>query len=177
MIEYGKGKKKDIYGYVYPWWSSDFIRMIEYWNMKNMKIFEWGSGYSTLWFASRCQHITSIEYDSQWFEWCKRMSIELSLDSKITLRLIDYLDGTDRYYSAIDMSEDIYDIIIIDGRNRCNCAKSALRHVKNGTVIILDDSQRENYQPIKNDYSDFLHFVSLPDKSGKTTTAWIYRGF
>lgn len=176
MSEYGTGKRKDKHGFVYPWWSEDFIRIIENWNMKNMKVFEWGSGYSTLWFANRCEHITSIEYDKKWFNLCKEFSKKFSIDNKITMHLIDYADGTDRYVNSIDMTNDIYDVIIIDGRNRCSCANSALKHCKSGTLIILDDSQRDNYQPVKDIYDpSYLHFESLPDKNGKTTTAWIYR--
>ncbi|HAY39752.1 MAG TPA: FkbM family methyltransferase, partial [Desulfobacteraceae bacterium] len=42
--------------------------------------------------------------------------------------------------------KDIFNIIVIDGRDRVNCAKNSLKALKGDGVIIWDNSEREYYQ-------------------------------
>lgn len=51
-----------------PWLVPDAIRQIEQFLKPHHVGFEWGSGRSTLWFARRTSHITSIEGRRDWFE-------------------------------------------------------------------------------------------------------------
>ena len=76
-----------------------------------------------------------------------------------------------QYSSAIDESpDDFYDLIAIDGRARSSCLLHSLRKVKQGGYILLDNSEREEYQEAMNmipkNWSE-LHFVG-PIVSGQT---------
>ncbi len=42
--------------------------------------------------------------------------------------------------------EETFDIIIVDGRDRVNCCKQAVKAVSANGVIVLDDSEREVYR-------------------------------
>ena len=42
-----------------------------------------------------------------------------------------------------------YDIIVVDGRRRNDCAMFAVDYLTEKGVIILDNSEREDYQPAK----------------------------
>lgn len=39
-----------------------------------------------------------------------------------------------------------FDVIIVDGRDRVNCVKNAIKNLKESGVIVLDDSERESYK-------------------------------
>ena len=49
------------------------------------------------------------------------------------------------YSKVINVQSKYFDIIVIDGRDRVNCIKNSLRSLKNNGVIVLDDSEREEY--------------------------------
>ena len=39
-----------------------------------------------------------------------------------------------------------FDIVIVDGRDRVNCIRSAMHVTKEEGIIVLDDSERDAYQ-------------------------------
>ena len=50
-----------------PWCTYSFIKFIEPRLKKDFKVFEYGSGNSTLWYAKRVAEITSVENDFGWY--------------------------------------------------------------------------------------------------------------
>ena len=51
-----------------PFYSPSAIRKIESLLNTNSRVFEWGSGISTIWYAKRVKELVSIEHDKTWFE-------------------------------------------------------------------------------------------------------------
>ena len=51
----------------------------------------------------------------------------------------------EKYAKAILESEGNFDLIVIDGRDRVNCAKYAITKLKDDGVVIWDNSEREKY--------------------------------
>ncbi|MCA8940459.1 MAG: hypothetical protein KDB07_11650, partial [Planctomycetes bacterium] len=51
----------------YPWLAWPMIADLEGRLSRNDVGFEWGSGRSTLWFASRMGKLTSVEHHEDWF--------------------------------------------------------------------------------------------------------------
>ncbi len=51
-----------------PWVTYGFIDFIEERLNKKMRIFEYGTGNSTIWYADKVQTVTSVEHDKAWFE-------------------------------------------------------------------------------------------------------------
>lgn len=89
-----------------------------------------------MYFAERCLSIESIESDNGWLEYQKRY-----LKNNQVLHLCHEL--SEDYYLAINHgSHEYYDIIIVDGKQRAKCCKEAIRKLKNGGIIILDNSER-----------------------------------
>lgn len=129
-------------------------------------VFEYGSGASTLFLAQRAARVVSIEHDSHWHE---------LLSSNLTEQHIsncDYLlvepeyseaKNTDAYSSqhrpklyshanfknyvqTIDTYPDqMFDMILIDGRARSACIKHSIPKVRPGGYLLLDDSGRKRY--------------------------------
>ena len=51
-----------------PWWSLPSIRYVEKKLSSKLKVFEWGSGGSTLFLGKRFNSVTSIEHEPKWLE-------------------------------------------------------------------------------------------------------------
>jgi len=106
---------------------------------KSFSVFEFGSGNSTLFFASRVKNIVSIEYDESYFN---KISEKLLEHENVTYNLATL--GKD-YYQQILNYKNEFEVIIIDGRERNLCAKNCLEALTDNGIIIWDNSDRKNY--------------------------------
>lgn len=119
-----------------PWTTYSFIDFIRPRLMKTHSIFEYGSGYSTLFFAPRVSSVTSCEHDRSWYgDMQKKIAANCSLI---------YAEG-DAYEKSIIATGKTYDIIFVDGIRRNECIFTALPYLTNEGVLILDDSERPEY--------------------------------
>lgn len=153
-----------------PWMTYDAIDFLSAICKPDMNIFEWGSGGSTLFFASRCKQVTTIEHDSEWSGFLKEKFEELKLKN-VDLKEIqgektadyhnkDFQNPDDfvskdkksiglsfeKYVKAIDsFPEEYFDIVVVDGRSRNSCIKRAIPHIKRGGFLVVDNSDRKYY--------------------------------
>ncbi|MBN2768529.1 MAG: hypothetical protein JXQ68_05460 [Campylobacterales bacterium] len=134
------GKPIDKEGNPIPWINYPMIRFLEERLTDDLNVFEFGSGYSTLFYAEKVKSITSLEYDKNWFELIK------SMVPKNAQLIYKKKDRDGEYCRAIHLANKKYDVIIIDGRDRVNCIKQSFSALSLQGVIILDDSQREWYK-------------------------------
>jgi hypothetical protein len=136
---------------------------------KDMRVFEWGSGASTLFFAMRCQEqssVTSIEHSEKWFNVVRKALKYRGMD--FANRSPDYylkkpgegflpdFASSQPGYDSINfkayvecigaLDDDSQDVILVDGRARCACLEHAQPKLKPGGLLILDDSRRSIYQ-------------------------------
>ncbi len=117
-----------------PWFTYPAIEYIQQLDLSDRVVFEWGSGNSSLFFADRVKQITSVESNKDWFE-------TISKKKKDNQTLV-YVEEGDNYPDYISKTKALYDIIIIDGKQRANCAAEAIKHIKSDGLIILDNSDR-----------------------------------
>lgn len=153
-----------------PWMTYDAIDFLASNCRSDSTIFEWGSGGSTLFFAKRCRHVTSVEHDGKWSDFLKERLESLAV-SNVDHREIpgegisdwevrDYRNPDDfisndthsvglsyeKYVKAIDsFPENYFDIVLVDGRARNCCIKRAMVHVKEGGYLVVDNSDRRYY--------------------------------
>ena len=135
---------KDAIANEIPWLRPDATRYLLSNLPDNSKIFEWGMGSSTIWFANLRHNIISMELNSDWFKIVDECLAKNDLDlfASISLRvdMEDYADYILRY------PDEHFDLVMIDGRNRCRCLGNSLSKVKIGGMLCLDNSEREEYQ-------------------------------
>jgi hypothetical protein len=131
---------------------------------KDMRVFEWGSGASTVFFDQRAGAVISTEHNREWFEKSKA-ALEYRDTGKGTgfIFLSEPAKGYDpdfassqpgyealnfqAYVCAIELYEnESFDVILVDGRARCACLEHAQPKLKPGGLLILDDSRRSIYQ-------------------------------
>jgi len=130
-------------GNITPWFTYNLIDFIQQHDIKNLSIFEWGSGNSTRWWADRAKSVISIEHSEEWYQ---KTIQSLSSCKNVTLRHIP-LELNDAYSTALS-KDDPCDIIIVDGRKRVECARHAFETMPREAILILDDSQRNQYDKI-----------------------------
>jgi len=123
-----------------PWVTYSFISYIENRLNKSMNIFEYGSGNSTLYYAEKVNHIISVEHDKNWFE-----KLLGNIPENVQLIHCELQYGGD-YCKTIVSTDSKYSIIIVDGRDRVNCILNSTLSLSHDGVLILDDSEREEYQ-------------------------------
>jgi protein-L-isoaspartate O-methyltransferase len=123
-----------------PWVTYSFIDFIKPRLTKDLTIFEYGSGNSTLFYAQRVRNVVSVEHDEAWYQ-------KIVKQKAPNAEMIFCNLTTDGEYAkkAASLAEK-FDIIIVDGRDRVNCCKYGIDALTEKGVIVLDDSERESYQ-------------------------------
>lgn len=153
-----------------PWIAFSAIDFLKTIVRKNMTVFEFGSGGSTMFWASRVQQIISVEHDLVWYQ---RMNAYLK-DQKISnveyllaepaddpeFVTKDYRNPNDcissdssykgknfeNYVRSIDRFPDqSFDVIVVDGRARPSCIQHSLSKLRKNGYLIIDNTERTYY--------------------------------
>jgi hypothetical protein len=130
----------DANGNPIPWITYPAIEFLGKRINKQMSVFEYGCGNSTLWWAPKVKEVISIEHDEKWYE-----KTALMVPPNVNLKYIE-LEYGGAYAKEITAYKNKFDIIVIDGRDRINCAVNSLGSIKNNGVIIWDNSDRSEYE-------------------------------
>lgn len=132
-----------------PWMNYSVIHLLSQRLQKDSRVFEYGSGASTMFWAEKCHSVVSVEYDAKWFDIINEHVSKIS-----NARLIHLPEGPGYIESISTIEENThYDLVIVDGRERVACSKFALPFLSEKGVLILDDSRRAHYQEAIDFYS------------------------
>jgi hypothetical protein len=156
-----------------PFFVRSAIKEIEkFINQKSdLKVFEYGSGKSSLWWLRHVDEYYGVEHNESWYNRVVDMLEENNFDSNkhILFKPMkpmkndsypsnngkmnnSVFNDFSKYLNAIDQFEEAYfDIIIIDGRKRVRSAERAYSKLKPGGYLILDDSNRLKYRKVFQD--------------------------
>ncbi len=116
-----------------PWLTYPAIDFLDGRVQKNWRVFEWGSGNSTIWWSNRVASVHAVEDDSYWYEKCKN-----SYRENVTLK---FAGSPEEYVNSIELnSEHLFDVVVIDGSHRNMCAEKALKHASSDGIIVFDNS-------------------------------------
>lgn len=111
------GQPVDSDGEPLPWYTYSATAFLAPRLADDMKVFEFGSGNSTRWWAGHVGSVTSVEEDPDWYQ-----RVSLDMPSNVELRLVS--PQGDAYASAIG-TEKLFDIVVIDGADRNKCARAS----------------------------------------------------
>lgn len=123
-----------------PWVTYSFIDFIKSRLNKNLTIFEYGSGNSTLFYAKRVKKVVSVEHDEAWFN---KIVKEKATNAEM---IFTHLEKGGEYSKKASSLDQKFDIVIVDGRDRVNCCKNSINALSENGVIVLDDSERPIYE-------------------------------
>jgi hypothetical protein len=112
----------------FPWYTRPFLHELIKWDIKTWKIFEYGAGDSTKWWKHHADVVCSVDTD---INWAKKSGATYISDKETFLS-----------YPCTLINEGKFDCIIIDGEPvewRDECTEYALRSIKSGGIIIVDN--------------------------------------
>jgi hypothetical protein len=122
-----------------PWMNFAVVKLLEDRLQYDFNLFEYGSGYSTYFYANKVRSVTSVEYDKKWFD-----IIKPQLPENVLL-IFKNKDVDGDYCRVIGSTKEQYDVVIVDGRDRVNCVKQSIAALSPKGIVVLDDSQRARY--------------------------------
>jgi hypothetical protein len=115
-----------------PWYTYPMIEYIQQLDFSQKTVFEYGSGNSTLFWASRSKHVVAIEDDPIWYA-----QIKPKLPANVTYLLVD---NKHDYIQAINQFDASFDVIIVDGSHRYDCVINSRSKLSDTGFIILDNA-------------------------------------
>jgi hypothetical protein len=142
-----------------PWYTYPAIEYLNNIDFTDKSVFEYGSGNSSIYWAGVSKNVISIEDDEDWH---RSVSNSLKKNQDILLKK----DKKEYVESILQFTNDNFDLVIIDGKYRIECAKQAVSSIKSDGIIILDNSDRkeeeiaakyirENFNCIQVDFHGF----------------------
>lgn len=171
-----------------PWWNLDAIDVVDRYMAAHpgAKVFEYGSGASSVWFARRAGEVISVDHDKPWhdlvasrlgrFASAKLMYVppDDTIDSdreRYESKKGEWRGRTFRnYVHAIDVTDGLFDVVVIDGRCRGACLEHAVGRLSSSGIIVFDNSRRKRYQDAIEksrlphiDYSGLTACLPYPD--------------
>lgn len=141
-----------------PWWTFDSADQVSAYLAEHAgaRVFEWGSGASTLWLAARAGSVHSVEHHAGW-----AAQLSPRLPANVTLQVVEPVSSTTPsvpsakhghggldfadYVDAIDDVDGFFDVIVIDGRAREACLARAVERLSAEGIIVFDNVDRRRY--------------------------------
>jgi predicted O-methyltransferase YrrM len=178
-----KFRQKVLKRFELPWMKSKELDIIieVLANLKPRVCFEWGSGFSTLYFPKRFTFIEkwySIEHNEEWFETISQKITE----PRVTLTYVqrdhqdslpnpaNHNDGSyEDFKNYVDFPASLrvkFDFIFIDGRARRDCLKKAFDLISDDGVVIVHDANRDYYVSDMPPFANVLRLTDYRKKRG-----------
>lgn len=128
-----------------PWWNRQAALAVDRFlaEREAPRVFEFGSGASTVWLARRAAHVVSAE---PFQEWADALAPRLEPYGDMRLVVRPVRAGGGPFAESIAEVGGQYDLIVVDGRERVACLHRALPHLAPGGMILFDDSARPRYR-------------------------------
>ena len=144
-----------------PWVNFEAKKWLDSYLTKEMNVFEWGSGGSTLYLASRVKSLVSVEHNPEWHSRIDNLLREKKLDNCRYILKEPQVDvdgsyfSTSKRYKGLSFKEycqiielypdNFFDLVVVDGRARPFCISLAIEKIRAGGFLFLDDSDGLEY--------------------------------
>ena len=119
-----------------PWYTYPAIEYLKQLAFSDRTIFEYGSGNSTLFWGAVAKRVVSVEDDEEWYG---IVSGKLPPNCELILE-----PDLHAYANTLSRYSEKFDVIVVDGaargKTRLKCSRVALEHLREGGMIILDNS-------------------------------------
>ena len=161
-FRYKRGEKLPLY-------ATGAIQFIESYLRDTDRVFEFGAGYSTPWYAKRAGAVVSVEDAPEWHERIKPL-----LPRKAELVFVD--TSSERYDAYIGKVRefDPFDVVIVDGKKRAECAAAALDWIKPCGLLVWDDCNSDAFFWIRKIVPPILQWRHVSFDDGKVHVTGIF---
>ncbi|MEZ5384394.1 MAG: hypothetical protein R3F13_02640 [Prosthecobacter sp.] len=114
-----------------PWMTYPALAWLDQLDFSDSRIFEYGAGWGTLHWAQRAKFVAAVERSAAWIQ-------ELHPLLPSNVRLHGPVNGED--YIQCARQDGPWDLVIIDGSHRLECARVAVEVLAPGGFILLDNA-------------------------------------
>lgn len=121
----------------HPWLTKDAVAFLDSMIKPDDVGVEFGSGRSTIWFANRMKHLTSIEKHAGWYEKVVRMLQDHGLSHKVDYHHCD--DDATYAAQANSLADNSIDFCLVDGAAREHCTLNMLPKMRSGGLLVIDN--------------------------------------
>jgi len=127
---------EDVAGKRYPWFTAGALEYLNQIDYTNKQIYEFGCGYSTLWFRSRGAVVHGVDSTREWADFAG----------------VQYLPEKEQYLNPKSLLYWLgrptqYDIAVVDGEWRDECASLCIQTIKPGGLVIIDNWMQPSVPP------------------------------
>ena len=140
-------------------------------NWEGADVFEYGTGFSTVWWKNHGANIYGVEHNKNWYK-------------KINGKELGYITLENSIYNyphSINIFDKQFDVIVIDGLVRYQCVAPALKNLKSGGIIIFDNSDWHSNTKELLDTKDLIpiHFHGFKPThvDSQTTSVYMHKEF
>lgn len=126
------GKPVDRDGEPIPWFTYPAIDFLTQIMRPEWRVFEWGSGHSTLWWAKRVKAVASVEDDRAWYD---KLLARMPENASLIWR-----GDAASYVQALAEQQARFDLVVIDGSHRNDCAQIVTEYVTDNGLIVFDNT-------------------------------------
>ena len=178
-----------------PWLTYPFIDFIENRLHKDLKIFEFGAGNSSIFYAKKTKSVISIEHSPEWFKIIK--SNDKYKYENLDIRLVEipkeleakgyhtmaFTNTENEYVFSLKNTGKKFNIVVVDGLFRNSCIIHSLESLTEDGIVFLDNTSKHYVKDLKLG-TDFLadngfrrlDFYGMgPIYSRKSCTSIFYR--
>jgi hypothetical protein len=122
----------DAQGAPIPWYTYPAIEYLSSFDLCRRRVFEYGSGQSSAFWAARAETVISVEHDPAWFE---QVRARAPANHQVLLKT-----DIDEYVAAIETPGTSFDLIAVDGRARTRCADIVPRFLAEQGLVVFDNT-------------------------------------
>ncbi len=120
-----------------PWIPYGATKVLSELAQPEWSVLEFGSGMSTLWWATRVAHVRSVEADPEWYAKISSCIRERGLGNvQLELR------AGESYWDLNQIDDRSIDLLVVDGHARDRIVTEADRVTKRPGWVYLDDSDK-----------------------------------
>ena len=159
-----------------PWFTYAAIRFLEEQVVRELSIFEYGGGQSTLYWADRVQQVVTVDHDPAFKNhlcenlppnarvflieenaslsrkqqhWVSKHPQFIDPERTVQTYRSGQLNQTFQSYALklLEFPQDTFDMVIVDGMARALSSWAAIQHFHRGGFIVFDNSDRDFYRP------------------------------
>src|SRR5258707_14658226 len=94
-----------------PWITLPAYRQLRRMVRSDWKIFEYGSGMSTLWYDRRCAEVHAVEENESWYRF---------VAGKLDKARVYHREGHAYTEAVLEVRPGHFDLIVVDGKQRLN---------------------------------------------------------
>ena len=131
-----------------PWIVPESLEALRAVLKPEWRVFEWGSGGSTIFWSKNCASSVAIEHNPIWIERVTEMMARHECPDNVALRYveghgIDHNTAFREYAAAIlEYPDASFDLVSVDGEASCRgwCIENAISKIKPGGYLLLDNS-------------------------------------